>query len=128
MNVTRNRDAGGPHNDLVRRPVSALLWWCLPIVLALATETLRLPARELATVWCAAFAWMATGCIVNAYRCHRLHCYISGPAFLAGAVACGLLAMGILANGRNTLSLITAGTIVVALASFLPEMFWSRYV
>jgi len=26
-------------------------------------------------------------CVLNARRCHRLHCYISGPVFLLGAVA-----------------------------------------
>lgn len=115
-------------NDMVRRPVSALLWWCLPIALAVAASALRLPIRELAAFWSAAFVWMAVGCFLNAHRCHRLHCYISGPAFLAGAAAASLLAAGALANGPNTLNFIATGTFAVVLASFLPEFVWRKYL
>jgi hypothetical protein len=124
--MARESETSGSH--LVRQPVSALIWWCLPIVLAVLADNLRLPVRELAGVWCAAFVWMASGCILNAVRCHRLHCYISGPAFLGGAAACGLLAAGILATRPHMLSYITAGTILLALASFLPELIWRKYV
>lgn len=118
----------GSRNDLVGQPVSALLWWWLPAGLAVLAEATRLSLHELAAVWSAAFVWMAVGCFLNAYRCHRLHCYISGPAFLAGAIAAGLLASGALANGPNTLNFIAAGTFAMVCVSFLPEFVWRKYV
>lgn len=117
-----------PRSDMVRRPVSAFLWWCLPIAVGVAAAALRLPGRELAAVWVASFVWMAVGCLVNAYRCHRLHCYISAPVFLAGAAACGMLATGVLWNGPTTMSFVTTGTLALALASFLPEFIWRKYL
>src|SRR5260370_273671 len=85
-------------NDWVTRPVAGFLWWFLPLGLALAANFLALPVRGTATIWVILFVWMGTGCILNARRCHRLHCYISGPVFLLGAVALGLLAAGLLPN------------------------------
>jgi hypothetical protein len=113
--------------DLVRQPVSALLWWCLPIAAGVFAAALRLPERELASVWAMSFAWMAVGCLLNAHRCHRLHCYISGPVFLLGSGATALLALDVLHFGSNTLSFVATGTFALALASFLPEFIWRRY-
>jgi hypothetical protein len=39
-----------------------------------------------------------------------------------------LLAAGMLANAPHLLSYLTAGTILLALASFLPELIWRKYV
>ena len=124
--MARESETSG--SDLVRQPVSALIWWCLSIVLAVLADNLRLSTRELAAVWCAAFLWMGSGCVLNAVRCHRLHCYISGPVFFIGAAACALLAAGMLANTPHLLSYVTSGTILLALASFLPELIWRKYV
>ena len=117
-----------PVQDMVRKPVSAFIWWCVPIAVGVLAATVRLPGRELASVWAVAFAWMATGCFLNALRCHRLHCYISGPAFLAGAVASGLLGAGVVPFAANALNLIMTATVAVVLASFLPEMLWRKCV
>jgi hypothetical protein len=37
----------------------------------------------------------ANGCLVNASRCGRLHCYITGPIFLLAAIYVGLSTMSI---------------------------------
>src|SRR5262245_20692028 len=65
-------------HDMARRPVSAFLWWCLPIVIGIVSGSLGLTLRENAAVWAVAFVWMAAGCFLNALRCHRLLCYFSG--------------------------------------------------
>jgi len=74
-------------NDWVRRPGMGFVWWCLPLGVGVAANFFASSARSIAFVWAAMFAWMGTGCILNALRCHRLHCYISGPVFFLGAVA-----------------------------------------
>ena len=101
---------GETRNDWVKRPGMGFVWWCLPLVIGFASNFFSMAARATALVWMASFIWMGTGCTLNARRCHRLHCYISGPAFFLGAAALALFAAGI------------------ALLSFLPEMIWRKYV
>ena len=81
-----------------------------------------------AVVWTVALATMGVACVVNAVRCGRVHCYLTGPFFLLMALAALSYGLGILhlgGNGWNVLSLITlVGTIALWC---LPEMFLGRY-
>ena len=54
--------------------------------------------------------------------------YISGPVFLIGAFTAGLLAADILPSDRGVMSAIATGTTALALASFLPEFTWRKYL
>lgn len=83
------------------------------------------PART-ALVWAVALAWMGTGCTLNALRCRRRHCIISGPVLLLGAIATGLIALGVLPGG-NALGEAVNGTLAVAALSFLSECLWGLY-
>jgi hypothetical protein len=68
-------------NDLVRQKTGILLW-CLPtlaLVVGLAWTRLR------PWLWIPAFLIMGVGCLVNALRCRRWHCYVTGPIFLLAA-------------------------------------------
>ena len=113
-------------NDWVTRPGAGFIWWCLPLCAGFAANFLALPARGTAIIWVILFIWMGTGCMLNARRCHRLHCYISGPTFLLGAVVLGLLAAGLLDLGPHALNNIVGVTLVVALLSFVPEI-WKKH-
>ena len=115
-------------NDWVRRRGMGLVWWYLPLSVCVATTYLASSTRGIALVWMVSFVWMGTGCILNARRCHRLHCYISGPAFFLGAAALVLLATGIALSGPHSLINIVSITLAVALLSFVPEMIWRRYL
>jgi hypothetical protein len=112
--------------DWARRPLDTFLWWVLPIAIGMSAGLLRLPVRSAAIVWAVSFAWMATGCILNAIRCHRLHCYISGPIFLLATVVAGLLAAGV-NFGLHALNNTVSIAFVLALLSFVPELIWKRY-
>jgi hypothetical protein len=114
--------------DLLRRPGSAFLWWCPPLLIGFGTSLLS-GARPsyVAAVWSASLAWMGTGCILNALRCRRLHCFIAGPALVLGAIGEALLATGVVAFGAHAENNIAGAALVLALLSFVPEMFWGRY-
>jgi hypothetical protein len=119
-------DNGG--TDWLRRPAMGFVWWCLPLGVGVAANYFVSTTRNVALVWMASFVWMGTGCILNARRCHRLHCYMSGPAFFLGAVALVLVASRIVLVGPRSLNNIVGITLIVALLSFVPEMIWRKYV
>lgn len=60
----------------------ALLLWCVPIV-ALILGSAWPEARP--WLWMPALLVMGIACLVNAARCGRLHCYLTGPIFLIAA-------------------------------------------
>ncbi|MBI3676972.1 MAG: hypothetical protein HY243_10210 [Proteobacteria bacterium] len=120
-----NRTA--PQKDWTRQPLSFGLWWELPIALGAFASLLHLSFRIGAGICAVLFVWMAIGCLLNARRCHRLHCYISGPVFLLGALVAGLNGAGVLALGPHSLNNIAGVTLGLALLSFIPEIVWRRY-
>jgi hypothetical protein len=113
-------------DDWVNRPGMGIVWWCLPLAVGFAASYLASSPRTTVLVWMVSFVWMGTGCILNARRCHRLHCYISGPAFFLGAAALGLLAASIAFAGPHSLNNIVGITLSVALLSFVPEIIWKK--
>jgi hypothetical protein len=70
---------------------------------------------------------MGIGCGLNARRCHRLHCYLSAPILLLGAIAAGLIGFDVVMLGPHALNNAISLTLVLALLSFVPEMIWGKY-
>lgn len=127
MPDTTDQTTTAARKDWARRPVTIIAWWELPIAIGLSSDLLHLPFRAGAGVCAVAFAWMATGCLLNARRCHRVHCYISGPVLLAGAAMAGLVAAGVLDLGPRAFANVVSAILVLALLSFVPEMVWKCY-
>lgn len=71
-------------------------------------------------VWAGAFAWMGTGCVLNALRYARLHCYISGPVLWLGALAASLVGIGIV-SAPHALEDVVNATVILVVVSWLPE-------
>jgi hypothetical protein len=115
-------------NDWVRRPGMGFVWWCLPLGAGVAANFFAISERATALVWMLSFIWMGTGCILNARRCHRLHCYLSGPAFFLGAATLALLAAGVALLGLHSLNNIVGITLTLAVLSFVPEIIWRKYI
>ena len=113
--------------DWVREPSSGFLLWCLPLIAGFVARA-SLPPRAAAVVWTIAFLWMGTACFANALRCHRLHCYISGPVFLLGAAATALFASGAAFAVALRLDSIVCATLLLVMLSFAPELIWRRYL
>lgn len=113
--------------DFLKDPLSAGFWWGLPIVAGWSADFLPIPRMGATLVWAAALAWMATGCALNARRCHRLHCYIAAPVLFLGAVAAALIGLGWTPVGSHAATYVINGSLVLALLSVLAEPIWGRY-
>jgi hypothetical protein len=122
-----DQTARTPQSDWFRRPATAFVWWCGPIIVGGGASFLTSSAHTDAIVWIAAFVWMGIGCALNARRCHRLHCYFSGPILLLGAIVVGLIGFGGIASGPHALNNAISTTLFLTLLSFLPEAIWGRY-
>jgi hypothetical protein len=89
---------------------SGLLLWCLPGA-ALVFSAPMGDARW--WVWTPALTIMAVACLVNAARCRRLHCYLTGPVFLAGALLSALRGLEAVGPSWNWIS----GALLIGLAA-----------
>ena len=103
-------------NDLTGRKTAWLLWY-LPIVLVIVGSSWN---RGRVWLWMPAFLVMGVGCLANAVRCRRIHCYITGPLFLLAADYVGLSALGIMALHPDLLLLVVFGACCLALCSEIP--------
>jgi len=92
--------APGPaRTDWVGDARSYVVAWGLPTAALAASFLIDPPAR--AYIWAAALAWMGVACLANAARCGRIHCYLTGPFFLAMAGAGVLHGLGIVGLGPD---------------------------
>jgi len=87
--------AGCRERDLVRGRAAWAIW-CAPaalILLGIVWESAR------AALWTPSFLVMGVACLINARRCGRLHCHVTGPVFVLASIATVLDAGGVLAIG-----------------------------
>jgi hypothetical protein len=101
-----------------------MLYW-LPAIAIVAVGPLAIGSGWRAVVWTVALATMGMACIVNAFRCGRVHCYLTGPFFILMALVALSYGLGILHLGGKGWNLLGVITIVGTIALWcLPEMFW----
>jgi len=72
-------------NDLAGGGKTFLISWGVPIVAFIIGGSLPFMPRTI--VWSAALLWAGGACLLNAYRCRRLHCFIAGPLYVLAAGA-----------------------------------------
>src|SRR5215510_8694778 len=77
-----------------------MLYW-LPAIAIIAVGPLAISSGWRAVVWTLALGTMGLACIVNALRCGRVHCYLTGPFFLLMALVALLYGLDILHFGGN---------------------------
>lgn len=97
----------GSTRDLLQNGLATGLLYVLPILALIASSFLPLESIWRPIIWTMAFATMGAACTANAWRCGRVHCFVTGPLFLLGALAALLDAVSILrlsAAGWNALS------------------------
>ena len=127
MNVSGSEsNSGAPERDLLRNKTRAFLLWCLPwFVFALGFGQ---PPVLRTVLWTTSLAFIGVTCLINASRCGRVHCYLTGPFFILGAVASLGYGLGFLPLGPSGWKWIGAVTIIGGLAlCCIPEFFFGRY-
>jgi hypothetical protein len=69
-------------SDLACGGSAVLLWWLPVAALIVGANWQKLTLL----LWIPALLVMGAACLVNAARCGRVHCYVTGPLFLIAAV------------------------------------------
>ena len=104
-----------------------ILYW-LPAIAIVVAGAPAISSGWRTVVWTVALATMGVACIVNALRCGRVHCYLTGPFFLLMALIALSYGLGILHLGGNGWNLLGLMTLIGAIAlSCLPEMLLGKY-
>jgi hypothetical protein len=106
--------------DLVRKQ---LFWWMWAGTVAfIAFQELWPPSRPWPLVM--VLAGWGGFCGTNAMRCGRLHCYITGPAFLIAAAWLALAGLGFLAVANHWFNALVFGALLLGV---LAELAFGRY-
>ncbi len=114
------------NEDLLEKREVWLLLWGLPQLLFVVGFF----AGDWRTVlWSVSLTVLGIACLLNATRCGRLHCYLTGPFYLLGALAVAANARGLLPLGDYGwpwigLTIIIGGNLL----TYLPERMWGQYV
>ncbi len=103
-------------NDLISKKAAWLLWY-IPAAAVLfgsfwaqARAWLRIPA----------FLVMGAGCLANATRCGRLHCYLTGPVYILAALYVALSLFGVIHLNPGLFLLIVLGASCLAVCLEAP--------
>jgi len=108
------------------RGIRGCLTWGIPIAILLLSP--EIGTRYLVIVWPVLLTVMGVACLLNARRCGRTHCYVTGPFFLLLAGVALLYGIGLLplgSRGWSTLSLaLVIGTVGLCFGS---EWILGRY-
>lgn len=112
--------------DLVASKRVSLIVWKLPLAVFMVGFFADPMAR--AVLWTVSLGVAGAGCLVNAARCGRVHCYFTGPLFLIGAGVS--LAHGVGLVSLSAMWWIGTGVAVIlggCALTLLPERVWGKY-
>lgn len=112
---------------LSNRLITGAVYW-VPALALVASGFLDIGQGWRTAVWTVALTTMGVACVANALRCGRVHCYVTGPFFLAMATLTLLYGLGVAPLGKHGWNLIPATVLVGALVlCCLPEVLFGRY-
>ena len=102
-----------------------LVAWGIPIIAMILSSSFRV---GIAWIWPISLAWLGIACLLNGRRCGRTHCLLTGPFFLALAVAAALYGAGIVDLGANGWQYLGNTALIGGLVlTCIPEMIFGRY-
>lgn len=107
---------GSQKVDLVCGKSAVLLWYLPAFALIIGLNW----AAARAWLWIPAFLVMGAACLVNAARCGRLHCFVTGPVYLLAAIYVALAAFGLVPMRPNIFLLIVVGITICAFVAERP--------
>lgn len=128
LNPIMRANRADESSDLLAERFATIVIYWLPIAVLVASGFFAVSNAARTVIWALALITMGVGCLVNALRCGRVHCYATGPFFLLMAAVAVLYGLWIAprgARGWNTIALVTLiGGIALY---YLPELFFGRY-
>lgn len=111
--------------DLACGGTSILLWVVPAIILAV---TAGIGSPYLVIIWPVLLTFMGGACLVNAKRCDRLHCYITGPFFLILAGLSLLYGLGAVSLGPHGWQWLTDVLLIGGcVLTCVPEWLFGKY-
>ncbi len=115
--------------DWLNHKLVSVLLWKLPPVIMVVTAFLDAGPVFHAISWAGSLFVMSGGCFLNAARCGRLHCYLTGPFFFGMALVSLLHGFDVIPLGESAWLLIAVATGFGAVGLiYIPEWAWGRYV
>jgi hypothetical protein len=119
-------ESSSTRDILQRRGVTAALFG-IPVLAIVASGSLAPGSLWLPIIWVVALTTMGLACTVNAWRCGRIHSYITGPLLLLGALVALLDAVGIIHLSRTGWNMVAGALIVGSLLAYSLESAFGRY-
>lgn len=99
------------------------LTWGIP-----AAVLIMSPLQYFAIMWPAVLTFMGVACWLNARRCGRVHCYVTGPFFLLLALVGLLYGLGAVPLGARGWSVLSMALVVGSVVFIcVPEWLFGRY-
>jgi hypothetical protein len=119
--------ADASRDFLSDRFATIAIYW-LPVAVLVVSGFFGMGNAWRGAIWAAALTTMGAGCVVNAVRCGRIHCYATGPFFLAMAVVAVLYGFGIVRLGAHGWNGIALVALIGGVALYyLPELLFGTY-
>jgi hypothetical protein len=109
-----------PSHDLIAARWACFLWCAAGIAFLAGCVA----ADWRALLWISSLSAAGLLCVLNASRCHRTHCYITGPVFLLGALLTAVRAANVFFIPWNW---IAYEVFLGSLAAWLLEVARGRY-
>jgi hypothetical protein len=104
--------------DILRGNGAVAAIYGLPVLAIVASGFLTQGSPWRSIIWFVALTIMGLACTVNALRCGRVHCYITGPLFLLGALVALLNAVAIIHLTRTGWNVLSGALIIGALIAY----------
>jgi hypothetical protein len=104
--------------DILRSHGAIAAVYGLPILAIVGSGSLAPASMWHQVIWFIALTTMGLACTVNALRCGRVHCYVTGPLLLMGALVVLLDALAIVHIGRTGWNVLCGALIVGTLFAY----------
>ena len=113
--------------DWVSSAWSYAIAWGAPTIGLISSVFFEHPTRTM--IWTIALVWMGTACLINAHRCGRRHCYLTGPFFLFLAVLGVFHGYKFIWLGSYGWTFLWISLVVIGggVLWYLPEKIWGKY-
>ena len=112
--------------DFINQRLGSFLLWGAPALVMVATALISIGDVPHGIIWAACLSVCGVGCVANALRCGRRHCFVTGPFFLVMAMASLLVGFGVLSLAWGWLGLTTM--LGAVLLTYVPDRYFGKYI